>query len=216
MIKSVKQIKCFDSFISGTMIADGGGDELSQPILIGFYVIETEDKLIAIDSSCDTMGGWKMDNFKTAPKALEDAGINIDDITDVILTHAHHDHIDGIRHFKNARVYIQKDEYEREGHRYIPEDCDLHIFETDFMFDDDIKVVVFGGHSDGSCVVEFTFNGQKCVIAGDECYSNYNIQNKIPTAMSRRPEKSREFIEKYTNGEWKILLQHEFSEYYVK
>lgn len=216
MIKSVKQIKCFDSFMHGSMIKDGAGEELSQPILIGIYVIETEDRLIAIDASCDDMPGWKMDNFKLVPDALKDAGINIDDITDVILTHAHLDHIQGIHHFKNAKIYIEKAEYEREGRGFIPEGADVTVFENEYQFSDDIKIVVVAGHSDGSCVIEFNYNGQKCVIAGDECYSNYNIKNKVRTAMSHNPQKSQEFIDKYTNGEWKLLLQHEFSEFYVK
>ena len=66
-----------------------------------------------------------------------------------------------------------------------------------------------GGHSAGSCVVEFTIGEQKYVIVGDECYSRENLEQKIPTGSSCCPEKSMEFIEKYSGKEYIALLCHE-------
>lgn len=45
-------------------------------------------------------------------EALAAAGLVPEDITDVVLTHAHMDHMGGLELFPNARFYAQKDELE--------------------------------------------------------------------------------------------------------
>ncbi|MGD2120946.1 MAG: N-acyl homoserine lactonase family protein [Gemmatimonadota bacterium] len=44
--------------------------------------------------------------------ALARLGVQAQDVTDIILTHVHWDHADGLRLFPNARVWIQRAEYE--------------------------------------------------------------------------------------------------------
>jgi metal-dependent hydrolase (beta-lactamase superfamily II) len=44
-------------------------------------------------------------------KELENVNINREDITDVIITHSHHNHIECVKYFENAVIHIQKDEY---------------------------------------------------------------------------------------------------------
>ena len=41
---------------------------------------------------------------------IEHAGLSADAITDIVLTHAHFDHMGSIGQFRNARLYIQKSE----------------------------------------------------------------------------------------------------------
>jgi glyoxylase-like metal-dependent hydrolase (beta-lactamase superfamily II) len=40
-------------------------------------------------------------------------GVAPERVTDLVLTHAHHDHTEAARHFKNATVYIEENECER-------------------------------------------------------------------------------------------------------
>src|SRR5262249_42219735 len=44
-------------------------------------------------------------------KAIGRLGLKPDDITDIIITHMHWDHADGIDLFPKARIWIQKDEF---------------------------------------------------------------------------------------------------------
>lgn len=45
-------------------------------------------------------------------EALASAGLSPEDITDVVVTHAHMDHMGGLELFPNARFYVQKGELE--------------------------------------------------------------------------------------------------------
>jgi glyoxylase-like metal-dependent hydrolase (beta-lactamase superfamily II) len=54
---------------------------------------------------------WKVDGFAKPSDAVAQAGVKPEEITDVIITHMHWDHADGMDLFPNARIWLQKDEY---------------------------------------------------------------------------------------------------------
>lgn len=79
-------------------VARGGG----KTVLVdaGFY----RDKFIQ---------QWKPRDFVKPSEAIERGlGIKADLVTDIIVSHSHWDHMDGVDLFPNARIHIQKDEYE--------------------------------------------------------------------------------------------------------
>ena len=55
---------------------------------------------------------WKPRDYVTPAAAVERAGVKPDEITDVIITHIHWDHLDGIDLFPKARVWVQREEFE--------------------------------------------------------------------------------------------------------
>jgi glyoxylase-like metal-dependent hydrolase (beta-lactamase superfamily II) len=55
---------------------------------------------------------WKPVDFVSPATAVSRAGVRPEDVTDIIVSHVHWDHADGVDLFPNARVWIQKDEYE--------------------------------------------------------------------------------------------------------
>jgi glyoxylase-like metal-dependent hydrolase (beta-lactamase superfamily II) len=207
MIKAIKRIKHGDTYLPENMIFCGGNKEKYVPIILSVFYVETDTKRILIDAGCETMPGFKLENFKTPLEALREQGIDPEEITDVIITHSHHDHIDCVRYYKNATVYINIDELEK-GRRFIPDGMNVVTFSDEMTVDNGIKVIKIGGHSVGSSVVEIDFNGKKYIVCGDECYSFYNIRNKIPTASSYNKENSRKFIEKYCTDEYDLILSH--------
>ena len=196
------------STLPENMAFRNGDKSRAVPIDFIIYYIETDDKRILIDAGCDTMPGFEMRDFIGPVKALENAGIDKDGITDLIITHAHHDHIEGVSHFGKAVIHIQKDEYE-EGRRYIPEGFDVNIFKDSFSVCKNVEIIKIGGHSKGSCIVEIKDKDKKYVVCGDECYVRRCLDEKIPTGASFSHEKSREFIEKYSSSEYLVLLCHE-------
>jgi glyoxylase-like metal-dependent hydrolase (beta-lactamase superfamily II) len=54
---------------------------------------------------------WKPRNFRTPAAAVAAAGVPPDAITDIVISHAHWDHVDGADLFPKATVWIQREEY---------------------------------------------------------------------------------------------------------
>jgi glyoxylase-like metal-dependent hydrolase (beta-lactamase superfamily II) len=54
---------------------------------------------------------WKVNDFIKPSEAIGKLGLKPEDITDVIITHMHWDHADGMDLFPNAKIWLQKDEY---------------------------------------------------------------------------------------------------------
>src|SRR5215813_5447729 len=54
---------------------------------------------------------WKVEGFAKTSDAVAQAGVKPEEITDVIITHMHWDHADGMDLFPNAHIWLQKDEY---------------------------------------------------------------------------------------------------------
>lgn len=195
------------SYLAESMIFQNGAKDKFQPIVFKIFLIRTDERLILVDAGCVTMPGFEMTDFIGPIKALEKYNVRAEDITDVVITHAHHDHIECINFFKNARIFIQKDEY-TDGKGYIDEEMNVTLFSDEIEICDGVRAVKIGGHSIGSCVVEVD-NDKKYVIIGDECYKRECISKNIPTGTSYCLEKSKEFLGKYGNGEYTILTCHD-------
>ena len=196
------------SVLPESWIFENGAENKFRPIVFRVYLIRTENRLILVDAGCETMPGFDMRDFIGPVKALQNIGISPEEITDVIITHAHHDHIECVNYFKNAVIYIQKDEYE-SGKSYLAENLNILTFEEEMQVCNGIKAVKIGGHSKGSSIVEITDGQKKYIIAGDECYMRDCLIKQIPTGISYNPEKSREFIKKYGVGEYTVFLCHD-------
>ena len=185
-----------------------GDKDVKVPIVFRVFLLKTADRLILVDAGCVTMPGFDMVDFIGPIKALKNMGISVDDITDVILTHHHHDRIECVKEYKNAVVYIQKDEYEK-GKQYIGTEQTVKTFDDEIQVCDGVKVIKIAGHSVGSSIVEIAGEDKPTIIAGDECYSRQCLIKKIPTGMSPNPEVSKAFVEKYGSDQYSVLLCHD-------
>lgn len=194
------------SVLAESMVFQNGAEDKFLPIIFRIYLIKTENKYILVDAGCRTMPGFVMEDFIGPVAALEKIGITTDMITDVIITHSHHDHIECADDFKNAKIFIQKDEYE-SGKNYLENNTEISLFDDEAEICDGVKSVKIGGHAKGSCVVEIA--DQKTVIVGDECYKRACFEKKIPTGASYCIENSKNFLKKYGDGSYKILLCHD-------
>lgn len=196
------------SFLPESLIFEKGAEDKFRPIVFRVYLIRTEIRLILVDAGCETMPDFDMRDFIGPIKALGNLGISPREITDVIITHAHHDHIECAKYFKNAVIYIQKDEYEA-GKGYFTETLTVRKFEEEMLICDGIKAVKIGGHSKGSSIVEITDDERQYIIAGDECYLRECVTKQISIGNAYNPPKSRAFIQKYGRGEYTVLLCHD-------
>jgi glyoxylase-like metal-dependent hydrolase (beta-lactamase superfamily II) len=60
----------------------------------------------------DLMTRWRPLDYQTPAEAVARFGVRAEDVTDVIVSHVHWDHFDGVDLFPNARVWIQREEVE--------------------------------------------------------------------------------------------------------
>ena len=206
-ISSVTALKYGESVLKESLVFQGGAGDKYLPISFIIYLIKTDSRTILVDAGCDTMPGFEMRNYYRPVEVLSRYGICAEEITDVVITHAHHDHIAAVHYFKNAVIHIQQEEYER-GKKYIPEDFMVNCFQDGYVIDDCMNIVKIGGHSTGSCIVTFVKDWEEYIIVGDECYARACLEMKIPTGASCCLQKSKEFIEKYSDPKYKILLCH--------
>lgn len=189
-------------------IVKEGRKDTVWPIVFSVFLLKTETRLLLADAGCETMTGFEMTDFIGTAEALKREGISPSDITDVIVTHAHHDHIECVKYFPGARIHIQRKEYEA-GKRYIPDGFAVCPFDEEAALGEGITVKRIGGHSAGSSVIEIETAGKPTVICGDECYTSYNLTHRVPTATSCDPARSRYFIDRYAGGAYTCLLSHE-------
>lgn len=201
-------LKYGESVFEENHIFKGGKEDRLLPISFVIYLIQTESRNILVDVGCDDGAGFPMSIFDKPVNILKDYGLEPYDITDVVITHNHHDHIEAIKYYQNAVIHIQNDEYETGGKKYIPENFRVNLFEEEYEIEDGITIKKIGGHSIGSCVV-IVESELKYLFCGDECYYEKCLTEKIPTGSSYRNDISEKFINQYGGRNYIPLLFHD-------
>jgi len=94
--------------------AAGASEKDSIQFCDMFWLLVGNGKHILVDAGyplSDFTKGW--DSIYIRPdSALLKIGIKATDITDIIITHPHDDHIGGITLFPSAQIWMQKDDYD--------------------------------------------------------------------------------------------------------
>ena len=203
-------LKYAESTISEAAFFPDGEKGKKCPIAFLLFLFEIGERKILVDTGCNQLTGFPFTRFCPPVELLDKFGIKKEDITDVIITHSHYDHIALLSEFENATVYIQENEYEK-GKKYFNEKANVITFKDEIEVADNIKAVFIGGHSLGSSVVEFTQNNNKYVISGDECYTYECVLKKVRTGASINKERSQYFIDKYCNSDYKVFISHDIN-----
>lgn len=194
--------------ITERMAFRGGDKTVKLPIALLFFLIEQGERKILVDVGCDTMPGFPLFTFEPPVKVLESYGVMREEITDVILTHSHHDHIDGVRHYPQALIHLHEAEWEK-AQKYLPDRERVAFFTEGKTLSDRIGIRHIGGHSAGSSVVLIPYGDRTVVLCGDECYTKDNLRLALPTGSSISPERSQAFVEEYRKEHYIPILFHD-------
>ena len=92
----------------------GGPKDEKVDIALVIWLIRGGGHTILFDSGFhrDTfVKDFPMKDYLRPDKAVETAGVKAEEVTDVVISHAHWDHMGGIDLFPKANVWIQKEEY---------------------------------------------------------------------------------------------------------
>src|SRR5215471_14159011 len=148
---------------------------------------------------------WKVADFQKPSDAVRRAGVTPEEITDVIVTHMHWDHADGMDLFPNAKIWLQKDELEyyagsawqsRRTHGGIDPDDVMAAVKLNLqgkvgLVDGDgkeilpgITVYTGGKHTYASQFVGVQTAAGTIVLASDNMYLWENLEKHVPIAAT--------------------------------
>ncbi|KMQ58830.1 beta-lactamase [Chryseobacterium sp. BLS98] len=196
------------------------------------FLIITEQDYILIDAGI----GWKNAEGKTVIlELLEKENIKPEQITKLLLSHLHKDHIDGsiqeidnsfVPTFPNAEIYIQKRELgfamENKGNPSF----DFNVLEKLITLpnivwmdndqgniSEEISFEVAGGHTPFMQVFWIRENGETAFYGADdlpqESYLKYHLAYKSDFDGRKAMELRVKWQKKAAEEKWKILLYHD-------
>jgi len=205
-----------------------GGIKMSvQP-----FLIITENDYILLDAGI----GWKSESGKTViSEILEKENIRPDQITKLLLSHLHKDHIEGAvkitengfeAAFPNALIYIQKRELdfamEKRGNPSFDFDMLEKLIQLPniiWMNDDngeiteEISYQVAGGHTPFMQVFWIRENGETVFYGADDLpqasYLQYHLAYKSDFDGRKAMELRLKWEKEARENNWKILLYHD-------
>jgi N-acyl homoserine lactone hydrolase len=175
------------------------GQRIWLPIYV-FY-LEGGDKRILVDSGLEEFIapkeiegtlGFRIMNFEAA---LQSVGLEPLDVDIIIHTHLHNDHCENDYKCKNARVFVQKAEFEffrnphPIDHRYFPDALDgikeLLLVDGDQEIVDGVRVIHTPGHTPGGQSIIVDTLAGRVLITGFCCNEkNYPVRGKpIPPGV---------------------------------
>ena len=149
-------------------------------------------------------GSWLRD-YVRPDSSLQKLKLNPGDITDVILTHTHWDHIGGVDLFPNATIWIQKNDYnyfvndawQTDGNTAgldssdVPKVVKLNSEGKIKLVNGDnveiipgIKVFIGSKHTFESQYVVVNTPTDKVLIASDNCWLYYNLTHMISIPLT--------------------------------
>jgi glyoxylase-like metal-dependent hydrolase (beta-lactamase superfamily II) len=148
---------------------------------------------------------WKVADFQKPSDALHNAGLQPEDITDIVISHMHWDHADGIDLFPKAHIWIQRDEYvyysgeawqHPNTHGGIDPDDVAALVKANiagrlsFVNGDDqeilpaIRCYIGGKHTYQSQYVSVHAKDGTVILASDNVYLYENLDKHVPIAAT--------------------------------
>lgn len=148
---------------------------------------------------------WHVTDFVKPSESLQRVGLKPEDVTDVIITHMHWDHADGMDLFPKARIWLQKDELEyyageawqsRRTHGGIDPDDVLAVVKLNIegrvgLVNGDAQEIVpgitcytGGKHTYASQFVGVNTAAGTVVLASDNMYLYENLEKHVPIAAT--------------------------------
>lgn len=191
--------------VRGLIAGADSSRRLDVPVMV--WALRTSDgRTILFDSGFHRqkfIDQWKPVGFVAPDSALRRAGIDPASVTDVVLSHIHWDHADGVDLFPKARVWLQREEFEyyvgengeplkpaidkdvsailrsamRDGRVQLIDGTDVEIFPG-------IRVFTGGKHTFASEWASVRSATGVVVLASDNAYLYENFERHVPISQT--------------------------------
>jgi len=93
----------------------GADSTRRTPLAFTVWLLRGDGRTVLLDAGFyreKFIERWKPVGYRKPSDALAAHGVKPEDVTDIIISHVHWDHLDGADLFPRARIWIQRDEYE--------------------------------------------------------------------------------------------------------
>ena len=168
--------------------------------------------------------------------SLQNAGVSPSDVTDVILTHLHFDHVGGatkregnnvLLTFADATHHVQQRHWNwahsppsresasflEDNLRPLSESGQLNLIDGPGPLWDGVDLLTVDGHTTGQQLVRVTDTNQTIVFAADLIPTAAHVPPVWNMAYDNYPMTSTDektsFLTEAVAGEWKLFLQHD-------
>ncbi len=182
-------------------IGDKSGDSTGVCYMI--WLLKGDNgKTILVDAGFSDPTGYEDMKFTRPDSALQKLNIKPEEITDIIVTHPHWDHVDGIDLFPKAMVWMQQEDYDQfvkhihekgeNNFGFTKKDVvklqkkksenKLTLVKGDNLeILPGIKVYTGAKHTFESQYVGVGPDNDRTVIASDNCWFYYNLTSMLPS-----------------------------------
>ena len=146
---------------------------------------------------------WKPNGFMKPSEAVAKFGVRPEEVTDIIVSHVHWDHLDGADLFPNARIWIQREEFDHHlnadgtvrDRAIDPADAkmlsQIALQGRVRLVDGDAKEIIpgitvytGGKHTFASQFATVKLASGTAVIASDNMYLYENLEKHLPIAQT--------------------------------
>lgn len=187
--------------------ADKGPKTDSVYINFMIWLIRGNGRNILVDAGflkdIEEAQSFEIANYIRPDSTLFKVGLKAEDITDIIFSHPHWDHIDGIGLFPNAHIWIQKEDFnyyvgaawQKDGNhggfnkRDVRMLVEISMAGRLTLVDGDDKeiipgVTVYTGsrHTFNSQFVLVMTGNDKVILASDNIWIYYSLEHLVPPA----------------------------------
>ena len=184
----------------------GADSTRTSEVALTVWLLKGRDRTVLVDAGFyrdEFLRSWRPAEFRRPSDVLDSLGVRVGSVTDIIVTHVHWDHLDGADLFPNARIWIQRDEYEHHvgakgevlDRAISPVDATmLHNLSTDGrvrLLEGDaqevipgIRVYTGGRHTFASQYVGVNTRSGTVIIASDNMYLYENLERRVPIAAT--------------------------------
>ena len=176
-------------------------------LALTFWLIKRSDgSIVLVDAGFyrdKFMMRWTPADYRKPSDAVRAIGLTPGDITDIVVSHVHWDHMDGVDLFPNARIWIQREEYTHHvGDLGRALDRAMDSLDAAMLFGLDragrvrlvdgdaqeimsgITVYTGGKHTFASQYVGVRTATSTIVLASDNAYLYENIAKRTPIAQT--------------------------------
>jgi len=193
--------------VSGLVAGADRERKLDIPVMV-WLLKGSNGRMVLVDSGFyrqKFLDQWKPRDFRTPAAAVEAAGVKPEAVTDIIISHAHWDHVGGVDLFPNATVWIQREEYRYytgeawqapNTHGGVDPDDMVALLRVNvqgrlrFVEGDDQEIIpgircyTGGKHTWASQFVTVKLSSGTAVVTSDNVYLYENLDKHAPIAQT--------------------------------